>query len=631
MPEISVIVPVYKVEPYIHKCVDSILAQAFSDYELILVDDGSPDTCGNICDEYAKKDARIRVIHKENGGLSDARNAGMKIACGGYVIFIDSDDHIDADMLSYLYENLTKADADMATCGIYEVYADRIEKQEEELEFVCSGEEAFRCILQGHTIRGEIWNKLIKRSCISDLEFPKGKLYEDIFYTVDMMQRIKKVAVGTKPKYYYLHRSDSITGKAYRPKLFDIIDGYTKNYQVLAVVYPFFISGQLEQSMVRTMVLVLASSTLVDFFFLGKYRVLLTANQRGYVVAVIQSVGTVVNMTVSILLIYLGASVLIVKAVATGVYILRLLLVRIYVKKEYPNVDFHAEPKMDALNQRGAALLHQIVGIIVNNTDVVLLTILIGSGSLLEVSVYSAYNLVVTAVNTLLTSFSNGLTAGFGEVISKGEEDVLRENYSSYEYMYLVILFIVVVCMGVLIIPFIAVYTMNMTDVDYVRPLIGVLFTVIVLLQNIRIPGITIICAAGHYKETRYQAIIEAVINLVVSIALIQKLGMAGVLIGTVCSYGYRSLDVILYNSKYLVKGTGKRTFSRIGRNIFVIVVLVAVGIYVVPQNMTSFVSWFLYAVLSGAVSSCGLLGLNYFAEPEECRKLLVKFKMVVK
>lgn len=238
MPEISVIVPVYKVEPYIHKCVDSILAQTFTDYELILVDDGSPDICGNICDEYAQKDARIHVIHKENGGLSDARNAGMKIASGEYVIFIDSDDYIDADMLSYLYENLKKADADMATCGIYEVYADRIEKQEEEPDFVCSGEEAFRCILRGHTIRGEIWNKLIKRSCISDLEFPKGKLYEDIFYTVDMMQRIKKVAVGTKPKYYYLHRSDSITGKAYRPKLFDIIDGYTKNYQVVQRAFP---------------------------------------------------------------------------------------------------------------------------------------------------------------------------------------------------------------------------------------------------------------------------------------------------------------------------------------------------------------------------------------------------------
>lgn len=399
----------------------------------------------------------------------------------------------------------------------------------------------------------------------------------------------------------------------------------------LAVVYPFFISGQLEQGMVRTMILVLASSTLVDFFFLGKYRVLLTANQRGYVVALIQSVGTVVNMVVSILLIYAGVSVLAVKAVATGVYILRLILVRIYVKKEYPNVDFHTEPKMDALNQRGAALLHQVVGIIVNNTDVVLLTVLISKGSLLEVSVYSAYNLVVTAVNTLMTSFSNGLTAGFGEVISKGEEAVLRENYSSYEYMYLVILFIAVVCMGILIIPFISIYTIHMTDVNYVRPVIGGLFTVIVFLQNIRIPGITIICAAGHYRETRYQAILEATINVVVSVALIQKQGMAGVLIGTVCSYGYRSFDVIAYNSRYLVKGTGKKTLLRIGRNVVAVAALLGLGIYLVPQRMESFAAWFLYAILVGGVSGLVILGLNYVTEPEECRKLMEKLKYVIK
>lgn len=399
----------------------------------------------------------------------------------------------------------------------------------------------------------------------------------------------------------------------------------------LTVVYPFFISGQLESGMVRTMVLVLASSTLVDFFFLGKYRVLLTANQKGYIVALIQSVGAIVNMIVSILLIHIGASVLIVKAVATGVYILRLILVRIYVKREYPNVDFHAEPKMDALNQRGAALLHQVVGIIVNNTDVVLLTALIGRGSLLEVSVYSAYNLVVTAVNTLLTSFSNGLTAGFGEVISKGEDDILRTNYSSYEYMYFVILFIAVVCMGVLIIPFISVYTINMTDVNYVRPLIGVLFTIIVLLQNIRIPGVTIICAAGHYKETRYQAILEAVINLVISIALIQRIGMAGALIGTVCSYGYRSIDVIIYNSRKLVKGTGKKTLVRVGRNIVAVMALILLGCHFVPQRMESFVSWFLYAVISGGISSGVILLLNYVAEPEAFRKLIEKVKVVVK
>lgn len=238
MAEISVIVPVYKVEPYIHKCVDSILGQTFSDIQVILVDDGSPDRCGDICEEYARKDTRVQVVHKENGGLSDARNTGIPYAEAKYVIFLDSDDYIEKDMLEYLYTNIKEANADMATCGIYEVYKDRIEAQKEKDDFVCSGEDAFRCILRGHTIRGEVWNKLIRKECMVDLRFPKGRLYEDIYYTVDLMQRVKKVAVGTKPKYYYLHREDSITGRAYRPQLFDIIDGYTKNYQVVKRAFP---------------------------------------------------------------------------------------------------------------------------------------------------------------------------------------------------------------------------------------------------------------------------------------------------------------------------------------------------------------------------------------------------------
>ena len=238
MPEVSVIIPVYKVEKYIHKCIDSVLTQTFRDIQVILVDDGSPDNCGHICDEYSKADKRVSVVHKENGGLSDARNAGMKYAEGNYILFVDSDDYIEHDMIEYMYSRIKDSDADMATCGIYEVYSDRIEEQKREPEFVCSGEEAFRCILQGHTIRGEVWNKLIRKSCMSGIEFPKGRLYEDIYFTADLMPRIKKVVVGTEPKYYYLHRSDSITGRAYRPKLYDIIDGYTKNYQVVKQKFP---------------------------------------------------------------------------------------------------------------------------------------------------------------------------------------------------------------------------------------------------------------------------------------------------------------------------------------------------------------------------------------------------------
>ena len=399
---------------------------------------------------------------------------------------------------------------------------------------------------------------------------------------------------------------------------------------VLVFIYPFFISGQLDDSLVRWMIVVLAGSTLVDYFFLGKYRVLLMANQEGYVVALIQSVGTVANMVVSIGLIYAGASVLAVKAVATGVYVLRLFLVKAYAKKKYPDLDFHAQPAEGALKQKNAALFHQVVTIIVNNTDTTILTICLGSRSLLEVSVYGIYMLVVNAVNQLLTSFSNGLTAGFGEVIARREEETLKKSYSDYEYMFFLIFFVVVACMGVLLIPFISVYTIDMKDVQYVRPVIAALFTLLVFLQNVRIPGLTIICAAGHYKETRYQAGLEAAINIVVSLALVWSMGMTGVLLGTVCSYGYRSFEIILYTNRHLIPGTAKTAFSRIIRNLVVTAVLIAAGIWLIPQNMTSFINWFIYAVAAGVVSVVLIVGVNYIAEPQEFKNLILRILGIV-
>ena len=120
-PKISIIVPVYKVEPYIHKCIDSILNQTFKEFELILVDDGSPDNCGNICDEYAKKDNRVRVIHKENGGISSARNIGLDVSNGEYIGFVDSDDYIKLDMYERLYNSCKVNNADISIIGTIEV------------------------------------------------------------------------------------------------------------------------------------------------------------------------------------------------------------------------------------------------------------------------------------------------------------------------------------------------------------------------------------------------------------------------------------------------------------------------------------------------------------------------------
>lgn len=229
MCEISIIVPVYKVEKYLEKCVDSILAQTFTDFELILVDDGSPDRSGAMCDEYAQKDSRVRVIHKENGGLSSARNAGIDVAKGRYLGFVDSDDYIAADMYELLYQEITQSQADLAICGIYDVYEGKPPKIKKKIHEVVSPEEALLLILQGNIISVHAYNKLYKKNLFDEIRYPIGKYHEDSFIIVDVLDKCNKVAINSSQKYYYFHREGSITTESFSEKQFEFIEAWEKN------------------------------------------------------------------------------------------------------------------------------------------------------------------------------------------------------------------------------------------------------------------------------------------------------------------------------------------------------------------------------------------------------------------
>ena len=232
-PLISVIVPIYNVEKYLNKCVDSIINQTYKNLEIILVDDGSPDNCPQICDEYAKKDKRIKVIHKENGGLSDSRNVGIQEAKGEYIGFIDSDDYIDSEMYEYLYNLIEKYSADISNCGHRDVGLVNEEGPLPEDEIVLNSKEALELLSRDTWIKNFAVNKLYKKSLFIDnnIEYPVGKIMEDILTTYRLIEKANIIAVGNKNYYNYLKRDNSITGGKSTKKYIAHVDNILELYK----------------------------------------------------------------------------------------------------------------------------------------------------------------------------------------------------------------------------------------------------------------------------------------------------------------------------------------------------------------------------------------------------------------
>ena len=228
MPEISVIVPVYKVEPYIHRCVDSILSQSFPDFELILVDDGSPDTCGDICERYARQDARIHVIHQKNGGLSDARNTGIDWVFANsdsrWFTFVDSDDWVHPQMLESLLSAAKENNVQVSVCGYRETEGEMIPVEPEELEPRIWEPERF--YLEAYVNATVAWGKLYARECFRNIRYPKGKIHEDEFVTYRILFAQDRIAAVPAPMYAYFVNYVGITKSKWKPGRLDAWEAY---------------------------------------------------------------------------------------------------------------------------------------------------------------------------------------------------------------------------------------------------------------------------------------------------------------------------------------------------------------------------------------------------------------------
>lgn len=227
---ISVVVPVYRVEQYLDQCMQSILKQTYPNLEIILVDDGSPDRCGEWCDKYQKNDVRVQVIHQKNGGLSKARNAGIERATGDYITFVDSDDYIHPKMYEILLSQMKRLDAEVGICDYLEVSDTETRmfraevKDEDALLFTKKEAKNGYYIYEKKARFVVAWNKLYKRELFDKVRYPEGKVHEDTYTTYKALYKAKGIAWVNKPLYYYRIRNSSITGKGFCAERLHILE-----------------------------------------------------------------------------------------------------------------------------------------------------------------------------------------------------------------------------------------------------------------------------------------------------------------------------------------------------------------------------------------------------------------------
>lgn len=228
MEIISVIVPVYNVKPYLKLCVNSILKQTYKNLDIILVDDGSTDGSGEMCDEYLNIDKRIRVFHKKNGGLSDARNYGIKRAKGELITFVDSDDFIAPQMHDILYNNMKNESADISICNSKLIWSteEAVSDNNNNNYEILSSKEALKIMLTNRKFQSSAWDKLYKKSLFNNIEYPIGRIYEDIATTYKLIHNSNKIIYSSYIGYYYFQRSGSIIHSKFNKKQLDMILAY---------------------------------------------------------------------------------------------------------------------------------------------------------------------------------------------------------------------------------------------------------------------------------------------------------------------------------------------------------------------------------------------------------------------
>lgn len=341
----------------------------------------------------------------------------------------------------------------------------------------------------------------------------------------------------------------------------------------LAIIYPIVVKSSLSYFTIFSVILLSGLSQVINFFFQGKYRILMQVEGKNYILT---NLGTIINVFTSIskiILLLLGCDIIVLQLMYFIFSLLQMIYIMKYIKKNYKWLDLSVTPNYDAISQKNSVLIHQISGLIFQNTDVLILTVACG---LKVVSVYSMYVMLFGMIGTTISTINSGVSFAMGQAYNTDKKK-FNILYNAFETYNMSLTFSLYCVATIFIIPFLKLYTAGVTDVNYFDKLLPYLFVATYLLSNGRSAAQRVIEYAGHFKLTQDRSIIESVINVIVSLVGVVKFGIYGVLLGTIAALLYRTNDMILYSSKKLLKRSPFKTYLKWGTNLLLYITFIII------------------------------------------------------
>lgn len=375
---------------------------------------------------------------------------------------------------------------------------------------------------------------------------------------------------------------------------------------LLALIYPFVVKSDIPKYITILIILFQGESGAVKFFVSAKLRILLQVDGKSYILTNIATMFTIFSNIARIALMYGGANVLAVQAVFCIVDILQVIIIVIYTKKHYSWLDVKVKPDFKAVEQKNSVLVHQVSGLVFNNTDSIILTFFCG---LKVVSVYSMYSLLFGMVASVMDTVSTSVKFAMGQIFNTDRKK-FEKIQDAYETYYLAVCFTLFTVAFIFIIPFLKLYTSGVKDIDYIDNRFAILFLVFEMLNYGRYPSNMIISFAGHFKQTKNRAVLEAVINLTVSLICVPIFGLHGVLMGTIAALLYRTNDIIIYTNRTIMNRSPLKSYRRWVLNILLAVAFCFAG-KLLPDSYNGYFEIILYAAVTLVVVALVFLTVN--------------------